>query len=161
MSVTIKNNNLIDSLNELLSTYQVVSQNIHGFHWNIESLHFFPLHTVLGDTYDAANDKIDEIAERIRQLDAFPIHTMKKAIKFSKIKEIEEDITCCSMIIEHCVNDTKYLINMIKEIEKIAMKEADVVTSDIMISMVRKEEKALWMLKSTLNGIKKMKEMMK
>jgi len=143
---------LVHDLNILLSSYQVNSHNLHGYHWNIESPFFFPLHSQLGDYYDGANDKIDIIAERIRQLGAFPFHTMSDFIEHSKLEE-EKDVKECMEISEKIISTIEILVPMMKEIEKKAMEDGDVATSDIMIDMIRAEEKDLWMMKSFKKGL--------
>jgi len=149
---TIEDKSLTHDLNILLASYQVNSHNLHGYHWNIESPFFFPLHKQLGKYYDGANDKIDIIAERIRQLDSFPFHTMSDFVKHSKLNE-EKDIKGCMDIADKIINTIETLVPMMKAIEKKAVSDGDVVTSDIMIEMIRAEEKDLWMMKSFKKGL--------
>jgi len=47
-----KSAGLIDSLNSLLSSYQIQYMNARGFHWNIKGADFFELHVKFEEIYD-------------------------------------------------------------------------------------------------------------
>lgn len=151
MSVTFNNtntsNSLVDDLNILIASYQVISQNVHGFHWNMETPHFFSLHAKTDEIYSAVNNNIDVIAERVRQLESFPIHTMTEYLEKSKIEEAPT-ATMCKEIAEYIIKDSIKIISLLKEVEKVAMRQGDIVTSDIMIEITRGEEKNLWMIRA-------------
>ena len=57
--------NVIESLNRLLSCYQIQYMNARGFHWNIKGRDFFELHVKFEEIYNLLLEKVDEIAERI------------------------------------------------------------------------------------------------
>lgn len=71
-------------LRTLASTYQLyfASQNAH---WNVEGPNFIQLHSIFKDSYDDASGAVDEIAERIRQLDVKIPNTLQDLIGLSPI----------------------------------------------------------------------------
>lgn len=144
---------LTEKLNVLLASYSVSTQNVRGFHWNVESPLFYSLHKVLDTMYNAGSDAADLIAERIRQFDKFPIHSLSDFVSKSIIKETK-NVTDCMEISDHIISDSDKLLELIKEIEKMAIDKGDIVTSDIMIELARKLEKDLWMIKSFKKHLK-------
>ena len=61
----------IHALNILLSNYQTYYQNLRGVHWNIKGKRFFELHVKFEELYNAAQEQVDEIAERILTLGGY------------------------------------------------------------------------------------------
>ena len=62
---------LIQQLKVILGTNFILYFKSHSFHWNIEGPDFAQYHSFLNDFYDSVFDQTDDIAEHIRQLDAF------------------------------------------------------------------------------------------
>lgn len=59
---------VVEALQQLLADYQVFYTNLRGFHWNIKGHGFFVLHSKFEDMYNDAAEKVDELAERIRDI---------------------------------------------------------------------------------------------
>jgi starvation-inducible DNA-binding protein len=136
---------LVDKLNGLLASYQVAFFNVRSSHWMIRGDNFFELHKVFEKAYNDANVKTDEIAERILTLGGKPFLTPSEMVKASVIKE-----TACNGDQAKCVaallDDFRSLEALEGEIVKIADKENDVVTTDMMIKYLGEQQKTGWML---------------
>ena len=72
----------IHALNILLSNYQTYYQNLRGVHWNIKGKRFFELHIKFEELYNAAQEQVDEIAERILTLGGVPFNTLASMLQF-------------------------------------------------------------------------------
>ena len=79
---------LVNALSQLLADYQVHYTNLRNLHWNVKGHGFFVLHEKYEEFYDDAASKIDEIAERILQLDGTPESRFSEYLKVSSIKEL-------------------------------------------------------------------------
>jgi len=66
-------NPLAGSLNQVLADSYALMALTHLAHWNIEGRDFFSLHTAFQTQYEELFTAIDEIAERVRALDAYAI----------------------------------------------------------------------------------------
>ena len=64
---------LTKSLNQVLADSYALLSLTHLAHWNVEGPGFFALHTAFQTQYEELFMAIDEIAERIRALDAYAI----------------------------------------------------------------------------------------
>jgi starvation-inducible DNA-binding protein len=136
---------LVDKLNGLLASYQVAFFNVRSSHWMIRGENFFELHKVFENAYNDANQKIDEIAERILTLGGKPFLTPSEMMKVSAIKEnaCNGDQGKC---VEALLDDFRALEALESEIVKMADKENDVVTTDMMIKYLGEQQKTGWML---------------
>ena len=63
---------VVKELSQLLADFQVYYANLRGFHWNVKGDKFYQLHEYYEGQYNDAAAKVDEVAERLLQLDARP-----------------------------------------------------------------------------------------
>ena len=138
---------LIDRLNKLLASYEVFYQNLRGFHWNIKGKHFFKLHAKFEEYYNLVNERIDEIAERIKTLGGTPYHTFTDFLKYSTIAE-KDNLTDESSTIEETIKGFQELLKQERELIKLASEYNDEGTAAMISDFVRETEKILWMLGS-------------
>ncbi|GIV41719.1 MAG: DNA starvation/stationary phase protection protein [Vicingaceae bacterium] len=139
---------IADELNELLSDYQVFYMNVRGFHWNIKGEKFFELHMKFEELYNDLAMKIDEIAERIRTLGFFPLHTFKDYLENATVKPVKnlsEGKECVKEIV-------KALETILPKQHKILImtEDTDESTNALMSDYLREQEKLLWMYRSYL-----------
>lgn len=142
---------VIDSLNKVLANAVVLSQKVHGFHWNVLSANFFDLHQEFAALYDMLNEDIDAFAERIRQLQAFPVHTLAE---FVALSDIEEDKgfpnwkDMCTVTVDDFTRLTDSMVACIK----VAEEAGDRPTVFCMDTKVGVYQKHQWFLRSFVAG---------
>ncbi len=78
---------LSGSLNQVLADSYALLSLTHLAHWNVEGPGFFALHTAFQTQYEELFMAIDEIAERIRALDAYAIGGLGKLAQVAQMKE--------------------------------------------------------------------------
>ena len=64
---------------------------LHNLHWYIKGSSFFTLHAEYEKLYDEANEILDEVAERLLQLDAAPVASLKEVKKLATLVERESE----------------------------------------------------------------------
>lgn len=137
------------SLNELLAAYQLHYQKLRNFHWNLKSNHFFVLHDKFEEFYTDANEKIDDIAERILTLRVQPLSQLSDYLNVSRISEVREDLDDDEMVKE-VLSDYTELITIGREVLEAAGEANDEGTIDLIGGYVGDLEKNSWMLASYL-----------
>ncbi|MBU2914492.1 DNA starvation/stationary phase protection protein [Reichenbachiella agariperforans] len=145
----MKNQNIIDQLNGLLSDYQIFYQNLRGFHWNIQGKNFFELHVKFEELYTETNVKVDDIAERILTIGGTPIHNFQDYLDTAElvpVKNVHDDETAVKTI----VSNLEKIIIKEKAIKEAAGAVDDSGTEDQMSAFVEEQEKTLWMYKAWL-----------
>lgn len=137
------------NLNQLLAAYQLHYQKLRNFHWNLKSQDFFILHDKFEQFYTDANEKIDDIAERILTLRVRPISQLSEYLKVSQISECPEELGHVQMV-QEVLNDYSVLIKLGRDVLSAASEAEDEGTIDMLGGYVGDLEKNCWMLSSYL-----------
>lgn len=145
------NQELAAKLNELLANYHIYYQNVRGFHWNIKGGNFFQLHAKFEELYTTALTRIDEVAERILTLGYTPLHTFSDFISNATIKETH-NLTSDRDTVGTTIENITYLIQLEREILKLAGESNDEGTLGLISTDLNENEKTFWMLNAFLNG---------
>src|SRR5690554_2820375 len=101
---------LAESLNDLLSNYQIFYMNVRGYHWNIKGDNFFELHAKFEELYDDLLLKVDEIAERVLTLGHRPSHSYSTYIERSEVSE-RKDVSDGKQAVENILESFATLIS--------------------------------------------------
>ncbi len=140
---------LAENLNDLLANFQLFYQNLRGFHWNIRGEKFFELHAKFEEYYTDAQEKIDEIAERVLMLEAKPLHSFTDYLKAAKIKE-RKNMSEGKVCIQAVVDDLSTILQKERKVAALAAEADDEGTVALMSDYISAQEKTLWMLNSYL-----------
>jgi starvation-inducible DNA-binding protein len=146
---TAKTQSLADSLNDLLSNYQIFYMNVRGYHWNIKGDNFFELHVKFEEEYDALLLKIDEIAERVLTLGHRPAHAYSTYMERSDIPE-RKDVANGKDAVQNITESFVKLIGKQRELLSLANDADDEGTASLMSDYIAEQEKTLWMYRSYL-----------
>ncbi len=145
----MNNKNIAKTLHNVLSNSYALALKTQNYHWNVVGANFKSLHELFGAQYEELSAAIDEIAERIRALDILVPASFDVFGKESKIKNGDENAKTQAMIKE-LYNDNQTLTKILNDALKIAQKEGDEGTADMLIGRIQAHDKNAWMLKSSL-----------
>lgn len=138
---------LIEGLDTLLANYQILYQNVRGYHWNIRGDKFFELHAKFETTYTDLLTKVDEVAERVLTLGGTPSHSYSAYLKASSIKEqtgVHDGVTCVSGLLD----GYQTLLQLQRELLSKAAEADDEGTVSLLSDYIASQEKEVWMLSS-------------
>lgn len=144
-----KADKLAERMNILLANFQVFYQNLRGVHWNIRGENFFDLHNKFEELYTDAQQKIDEVAERILTMGYTPMHTYTDYVKNSDIKE-GKDVSVDRETVELVLSGLDVLVEKEREALKIAEEGGDEGTVDMLGGYIAEYEKYGWMFNAWL-----------
>jgi starvation-inducible DNA-binding protein len=140
---------VVHSLHLVLADSYALMAITHDAHWNVQGGDFFALHSAFQSHYENLFEAIDELAERIRALDA---HVPGGLATFARAAGIEE--------FNGPRSAKDYVAGLVTAHEKtladlLALRDAsgaanDAETQDIAIGRIQWHQKTLWMLKSYL-----------
>ncbi len=136
---------VVKGLSRLLADFQVYYANLRGFHWNIKGDGFFTLHAKFEELYNDAANKVDEIAERILQLDSTPEHRYSKYLSVSTVKETDV-IHSGHKAVAHILDTLKEIIRQERALIQTASEANDEVTVALLDDYLKGQEKTVWML---------------
>jgi len=142
------NPQIIDGLKIMLSDMYILYIKTKNFHWNVTGPRFGPLHAMFEKQYEALDESIDEVAERIRALGAFSPGSCSEFQKYSSIKESTEFGSSADEMVAELADDHE---RMGEELSKFASKLDDLddeVTAHLVLDKALWHQKMAWMLKA-------------
>ncbi len=140
---------LAGSLNQVLADSYALMSLTHLAHWNVEGPGFFALHTAFQTQYEELFTAIDEIAERIRSLDAYAIGGLGKFANTAGMKEFAAPLSQENYVKLLIAANEKLLADAAKA-RDLAGKLNDAESQDLMIGRITLHQKTVWMLRSFL-----------
>ncbi len=146
-----KDSRLTDSLNLVLADSYALMALTHLAHWNVEGSDFFPLHQAFQAQYENLFEAIDEIAERVRALDAYAIGGLNVFAKVSQMDEFRSPLPQKDYVAALVVAHEKVMDDATRT-RDLAGQMNDLQTQDLMIKRLQWHEKTLWMFKSYLRN---------
>ena len=146
----MKHKDLVGSLSNLLANYYALFTKTQGYHWNILGPHFLDLHSLFQKQYELMFVNIDEIAERIRALEAFAPVGIKSLSNNAIMPDGKQSKAWREVITELC-GEHKFLCKLMYETSTLAEKKGDIVTVDLMVRLLNEHEKQVWILNSLLH----------
>lgn len=148
-SATKSDSAVVKALNLFLADSYVLMANTHYAHWNVEGPGFFVLHQAFEGHYKNLFDAIDEIAERVRALDAYALGGLRNFATESGIEELNQPIAAKDYVAALIVAHEKTL-NDALAVRDAAGASNDLESQDLAIGRIQWHQKTLWMLKSYL-----------
>lgn len=140
---------MVDALNQVLADSYALMALTHLAHWNVEGPDFFELHKAFQKQYEELFEAVDEIAERVRALDAFAIGGLNTLARTANMDEFKAPMPQKDYIAALIVAHEK-VMDDIGRGRHIAGELDDLETQDLLIKRQQFHQKTLWMLKSVL-----------
>ena len=144
-----KDARLIEQLNLVLADSYALMALTHLAHWNVEGSDFFNLHEAFEKQYQNLFEAVDEIAERIRALEAYAPGGLGTRSRLAGLEEFKAPMPqkdyVAALIVAHekVIDDTTHARDRAGELN-------DLETQDLMIERISWHQKTIWMLKSCL-----------
>lgn len=145
----MKDTEIVNILSELLATTYTVYLKTHNYHWNVTGPMFTTLHTLFEAEYTELALAVDEIAERIRALDARAPGSYSEYTLLSVVAEDTSSPTAVEMI-QTLVANQQAIVELAKRVVAAAEKVGDLATADLGTRRIDVHEKNAWMLRSHL-----------
>lgn len=144
-----KRKDIAEGLSGILSDSFVLYYKTHASHWNVEGPHFKSLHDLFMAQYTELWTALDEIAERIRALDAYAPISMKELIKGADLHETGQNRDAMQMV-RDLADDHETISSSLSKVIDLADDAGDQATADLLTQRLGVHEKAAWMLRSIL-----------
>lgn len=139
---------VIKALEQVLADSYALYLKTQNYHWNVKGAEFRSLHLLFEGQYEDLAESLDELAERIRTLDA-KVPALSNLIKLASISEPNPNASANEML-KSLVKDQEIIRDTLYKGLKIAQSEGDEGTADMIIGRIKVHEKNRWMLKSSI-----------
>jgi len=153
-NIGIKQENIskvVDVLTKVLADEFILYTKTKRAHWNVEGPDFYNKHLFFEQQYDAIDEIVDTVAERIRALGHYAPATLKSFLALTHLsEELQEKNDSTGFIKELLIDHESIIIYLRENINYIANDLQDSGTSDFITGLVENHEKMAWMLRAHL-----------
>ncbi|MFZ1666741.1 MAG: DNA starvation/stationary phase protection protein [Flavobacteriales bacterium] len=139
----------VKELGTLLASSYTLYLKTQNYHWNVTGPMFTTLHNLFMAQYTELSLAVDEIAERMRALDAKAPGSFAAFSKLSSVKE-ETGTPNAKTMIKKLVADQEALKDDARAVANAADKNGDLVSADLATRRMDVHAKNAWMLRSHL-----------
>ena len=140
---------LIQQLKVILGTNFALYFKSHSFHWNIEGSNFPQYHSFLGDFYYSVFDQTDDIAEHIRQLNAYAPTSLSRMLELSDLDEEDNIPDALGMMRQLYSDNERYIVHLRAGIAA-ADGANEPAVSNFLQDLLAAHQKKSWMLRSII-----------
>jgi starvation-inducible DNA-binding protein len=146
---TRKDTRVTEALNLVLADSYALMGLTHLAHWNVEGTDFFQLHKAFQEQYENLFEAVDEVAERVRALDAYAIGGLGTLATAAGLEEFKSPIPQKDYVAALIIAHEKVIDDGVRT-RDLGGEVGDLQTQDLMIKRLEWHEKTVWMLKSYL-----------
>jgi starvation-inducible DNA-binding protein len=140
---------VIEILNNTLCDEYILFTKTRNYHWNVVGPDFGERHKFFQEQYEAIDEIIDEVAERVRQLNGMSLGTLSEFIQHGRIKENPGEHPDDRTMISNLLTDHEQIIRKLRtDADKCDDEYHDMGTNDFLIGVMEKHEKMAWMLRA-------------
>lgn len=122
----------------------------HNFHWNVAGPDFPEHHEFLGEVYDAAQDQIDEYAEQLRRIGAFPQGDFRNIVNNTTLNDPADTNGDVMMMYQQLLTDSETIVAGLQDTYDQAGIQREYGLQNYLADEIDRHRKLQWMLKSTL-----------
>ena len=123
--------------------------NTQFAHWNVEGTNFFALHEAFHVQYENLFAAVDDLAERVRALDAYPIGGLSTFASLAGFEEFTNPMSERAIITGLVAGHRKVAADAVA-VRDASNSAQDHETQDIAIGRIQWHDKTVWMLRSFL-----------
>lgn len=139
---------LVSAMKVVLGTTFNLYLKTHAAHWNVEGPFFSSYHEMFRQMYDEIWHAIDDIAEQIRQLDAYAPASLERLLELSRIRSTNEVMAPADMV-NMLLKDTEVTIAALTETLHLAEDADRQGLVNFLAGRIEAHSKMRWQLRAT------------
>ena len=139
----------VQAMEGLLADSYTLYLKTHGYHWNVTGPMFSTLHTMFETHYTDLALAVDEIAERIRALEAPAPASYSQFLERAQVEE-DRGVPAALDMIRNLVADHETVAASARKVVRAAEAAGDDASGDLGVRRIDVHEKTAWMLRSHL-----------
>jgi starvation-inducible DNA-binding protein len=143
---------VVGVLNTLLSDEYLLYTETRGCHWKVVGPRFNDLHKFFEAQYEALNNIVDEVGERVRSLGGWSLGTLEEVLKHARLVERPSGAAAEEMIANLLADHEAVIRHLRADLETSVQKYHDAGTNNFLMDLMERHEKMAWMLRSFLGG---------
>lgn len=140
---------IVEALNQSVAETAVTTMLAQNFHWNVKGMGFGELHRLFQEIYEDHFQAQDDLAERIRALNAHAEGQLAGMLQRSKVQEHDGHQSDREMV-EILMKAQETIAATLGGLGELAASHGDTLTEDLAIERGRAHEKFAWILRAHL-----------
>lgn len=145
---------LVELLNTRLAEAIDFQTQSKQAHWNVKGPSFYSLHLLFDKISEAAEDAVDDLAERAVELGGTALGTVEIVASKSKLPDFPIEIKNGLQFVEALSKTAAAFGKNLRTSIEDATKLGDADTADLFTEISRESDKYLWMLEAHLHADK-------
>lgn len=138
----------VEQLNQIISEFTVLYQKTRHFHWHVQGSEFFTLHVKFEEIYDAINETIDKLAERVVGLNGQSITSLRQALQLASLVEETDKYPSGEKMVQELISDLEKISKLLTEVAGSIDDSKDRHTVNLLDEALDMVESHIWMLKA-------------
>ncbi len=103
-----------EGLNSVLASFQALYLQYQKHHFVVEGSEFYSLHKFFNESYDAVQDHVHDIGERLNGLGGVPVASFSKLAELCCFTPEEDGTYTCRAMVEHNLTAEQALIQLLR-----------------------------------------------
>jgi starvation-inducible DNA-binding protein len=136
-----------------LGTTFVFYVTCHAYHWNCEGPFFPVYHALFGKIYTDVWNSIDDMAEQIRQLDAYAPASLERMIALSRINRSNSGMLPTGQMLTGLFEDNDVVIAVLTEALHVAEAEDKQGLVNFLAGRLEAHSKWRWQLRASAKRV--------
>jgi starvation-inducible DNA-binding protein len=141
---------LIKQLTAVLADTMVFYFKAHSFHWNVEGINFAEHHEFFSKVYTTAFERLDPLAEYIRQFGDYAPSSLSQLINAADLKELNSKPDDVKAMFNTLKADNQIILVGLKAARRAAEASGYSDLANFLDEMIAESRKLNWMLESFL-----------
>ena len=139
---------LIEKVKYALADTFTFALKAQSYHWNVIGSDFPQLHDFFGDLYTELQTGVDDLAEQVRQLNAFAPGSLTRMKELSSVQE-DDLIPKAEKMVTNLITANETVLKCLTEAYEMAEEEKEFGLSNFLQDRITIHKKHHWMLKAT------------
>lgn len=139
---------LVEKVKYALADTFTFALKTQSYHWNVIGSDFPQLHDFFGDLYAELQTATDDLAEQVRQLDAFAPGSLTRMKELSSVKE-DDLIPKAEKMVTNLIDANDQVLKCLTDAYEMAEEQKEFGLSNFLQDRITTHKKHRWMLKAT------------
>lgn len=145
---------LIQALKVVLADTVTFGMKAHQYHWNVEGSDFYSNHKFFEAIYEEAEGAVDDIGEKIRQLDAYAPLSPRRIAELTNLQDTDVAPDYIVMV-RNLYNDNNAILSQLMKTYTLAERFNEIGHSNYLQDRTMAHKQLQYFLRSTLKDVEK------
>lgn len=144
------NESVCEELREALADTFAFYFRAHSFHWNVTGPLFSQLHSFFRSVYEDAWSAVDDLAERIRSLDAMAPASLADMLAPATVGSTGTDVPDSETMVQQLLSDNQTVLSSLRDAQAKASIYNMQGLANFLQERIDKHDRWTWQLQATL-----------